>query len=137
MTLGHDLSCSLARLAQMQMGLEGESGRAQADFIGAEPDPLGLHAGAARQDHDHRLASALQFAALALGGQTRRLAALGRVFGPAMEKTPFAADFRAMTSVETAPRDFAEVMQRVALVDDFQNFIESYRARLTGETAGS
>ena len=52
-----------------------------------------------------------------------------------MAETPYAADFKAITSVENSPRDFAEVLQRVALVEDFQAFIESYRARLSGEAA--
>jgi len=73
--------------------------------------------------------------ALALGGNSTRLAALGQAFGPAMAETPYAADFKAITSVENSPRDFAEVLQRVALVEDFQAFIESYRARLSGEAA--
>lgn len=76
--------------------------------------------------------------ALALGKNSTRLAALGQAFGPAMATTPYAADFKAMTSVETTPRDFTDVLQRVALVDDFQAFMDSYRARLSGEasTAG-
>lgn len=76
--------------------------------------------------------------ALALGNKSTRLSALGQAFGPAMAQTPYAADFKAMTSVETTPRDFTDVLQRVALVDDFQAFIDSYRARLSGEatTAG-
>ena len=73
--------------------------------------------------------------ALALGGNSTRLNALGQAFGPAMAETPYAADFKAITSVENSPRDFAEVLQRVALVEDFQAFIESYRARLSGEAA--
>ena len=73
--------------------------------------------------------------ALALGGETARLARLGRSFGPAMEKTPYGADFKAITSVETAPRDFAQVLNRVALVDDFEAFMDSYRARLSGTGA--
>lgn len=70
--------------------------------------------------------------ALALGGESRRLAALGRTFGPAMEATLYGADFTAITSVETAPRDFAEVLERVSQVDDFMAFMDSYRARLSG-----
>ncbi len=70
--------------------------------------------------------------ALALGGETNRLSNLGVAFGPAMDKTPYAADFRAITSVDTAPRDFAEVLQRVAAVDEFEAFMDSYRARLSG-----
>lgn len=71
--------------------------------------------------------------ALALGGKSQRLAALGRTFGPAMEKTPYDADFKAITSVETAPRDFTDVLQRVSQVDEFQAFMDSYRARLSGK----
>ena len=76
--------------------------------------------------------------ALALGNNSTRLSALGKAFGPAMAVTPYAADFKAMTSVETTPRDFTDVLQRVALVDDFQAFMDSYRARLSGSasTAG-
>lgn len=70
--------------------------------------------------------------ALALGGETRRLEALGRTFGPAMAQTPYGADFKAITSVETPPRDFAEVLERVTQVEDFQAFMDSYRARLKG-----
>ncbi|MBO6785148.1 MAG: hypothetical protein JJ899_18015, partial [Alphaproteobacteria bacterium] len=70
--------------------------------------------------------------ALALGGETDRLAALRTTHGAAMEDTPFAADFRAITSVDTAPRDFADVLERVAAVDAFEAFMDSYRARLSG-----
>lgn len=70
--------------------------------------------------------------ALALAGENNRLAALGKTHGAAMAGTPFGADFRVLTAVESAPRDFAEVLKRVALVDDFQAFMESYRARLAG-----
>lgn len=73
--------------------------------------------------------------ALALAGNATRLAALGQAFGSAMAETPYAADFKAITSVESSPRDFAQVLERVALVDDFQAFIESYRARLSGAAA--
>lgn len=70
--------------------------------------------------------------ALALGGESRRLAALGRTFGPAMAKTPYSADFKAITSVDTPPRDFAQVLERVSQVEDFMAFMDSYRARLSG-----
>jgi tetratricopeptide (TPR) repeat protein len=81
--------------------------------------------------------------ALALAGESNRLTALALTYGAAMAETPFGADFRVLTAVETAPRDFAEVLKRVAKVDDFQAFMDSYRARLaeapdaSPETAGS
>lgn len=74
--------------------------------------------------------------ALALAGASNRLAALGQTYGSAMEKTPFGPDFRIITSVESAPRDFAEVLQRVAMVDEFQAFMDSYRSRLS-DTGGA
>lgn len=76
--------------------------------------------------------------ALALGKNSTRLGGLARAFGPAMAETPYAADFKAMTSVDTSPRDFTDVLERVALVDDFQAFMDSYRARLSSNatTAG-
>ncbi len=70
--------------------------------------------------------------ALALAGETNRLSALATTHGAAMANTAFGADFRILTAVESAPRDFAEVLKRVAKVDDFQAFMESYRARLAG-----
>jgi len=70
--------------------------------------------------------------AMALDGESNRLAALGETHGKAMKETPFGADFRVITAVESAPRDFAEVLKRVAMVDDFQAFMDSYRARLAG-----
>lgn len=70
--------------------------------------------------------------ALALAGESNRLSALATTHGAAMAGTPFGADFRVLTAVETAPRDFAEVLKRVAKVDDFQAFMDSYRARLAG-----
>lgn len=73
--------------------------------------------------------------ALALAGEPNRLAALETTHGAAMAETPFGADFRILTAVESAPRDLAEVLKRVAMVDDFQAFMESYRARLAGNEA--
>jgi hypothetical protein len=70
--------------------------------------------------------------ALALAGESNRLSALETTHGAVMAGTPFGADFRVLTSVQSAPRDFAEVLKRVARVDDFQTFMDSYRARLAG-----
>ncbi len=70
--------------------------------------------------------------ALALAGESNRLSALATTYGPVMAKTPFGPDFKVLTAVESAPRDFAEVLKRVAKVDEFQAFMDSYRARLAG-----
>lgn len=70
--------------------------------------------------------------ALALSGESNRLAALGQTHGAAMAQTPLGNDFKVITAVESAPRDFAEVLKRAATVDDFQTFMDNYRARLAG-----
>ncbi|CAN0248964.1 unnamed protein product, partial [Discosporangium mesarthrocarpum] len=71
-----------------------------------------------------------QAVALALAGDTARLATLRRNFGAAMEGTRLAADFRIIVSADRTARDFDDVMNRVATVDDFDAFMKAYRARL-------
>jgi hypothetical protein len=68
--------------------------------------------------------------ALALAGDQRRLSQVRRAYGPAMEGTPLAADFRIVAAADRTARDFDDVLQRIATVDDFDAFMKNYRARL-------
>ncbi len=67
--------------------------------------------------------------ALTLGSDTAGLATLRNNFGPAMDKTPDAAAFQILTRPESATGlpDRTALLARVAEVDLFQKFLESYR----------
>lgn len=71
--------------------------------------------------------------ALTLANDTSGLASLGNTFGKAMEKTPNAAVFRILTRPESATGlpDRTALLARVAEVDLFQKFLESYRGATT------
>lgn len=71
--------------------------------------------------------------ALALDGANDDLVMLNTEFAEAMSATPYAADFTAMTHVDGITRNVSDVLQRVAVVDDFKAFMESYRSRRDGE----
>ncbi|NKB48477.1 MAG: hypothetical protein GKS02_03820 [Alphaproteobacteria bacterium] len=68
--------------------------------------------------------------ALALNSDLPGLGALHRNFSSAMAATPFGADFQVIASVDSAAADFQDVLRRVSVADDFQAFMEGYRARL-------
>ncbi len=68
--------------------------------------------------------------ALNLAGDRRGLDTLRERFGPAMETTEFANDFRVIASKDTNSRELRNALSRVAAVDDFKAFIEAYRDRL-------
>ena len=68
--------------------------------------------------------------ALSLGGDRAALARLREDFGPAMQRTDFAYDFRVIAADDSDPADFNSALARVAAVDDFQAFLDNYRARL-------
>lgn len=54
-----------------------------------------------------------------------------------MDATPYGADFQVIASVDSGASDFQEVMRRVTVADDFQAFMEGYRARLAQSTTAS
>ena len=68
--------------------------------------------------------------ALALNRDLKKLATLHRGFSSAMAASPYGADFQVIASVDTGAGDFQEVLRRVSVADDFQAFMEGYRARL-------
>ncbi len=73
--------------------------------------------------------------ALLLDGQSEGLEQMRRDFGVAMLNTPYAIDFRIVTSSQGSPADIQAAVRRVASVDDFQDFIEQYRGRIAGGAA--
>jgi len=73
--------------------------------------------------------------AQALGGDVKGLAALHQKFAPAMAATPYGADFQVIASVDSGAADFQDVLRRVSVADDFQAFMEGYRARLAQSTS--
>ncbi len=75
--------------------------------------------------------------ALALGSNLEELVVLHRQFSAAMDATPYGADFQVIASVDSGASDFQEVMRRVTVADDFQAFMEGYRARLAQSTTAS
>ena len=68
--------------------------------------------------------------ALLLDGQTEALAQVRQELGVAMSSTPFAIDFRIVTSSQGTPADIQSAVRRVAAVDDFKAFMEQYRGRI-------
>ncbi|NNE82766.1 MAG: hypothetical protein HKN28_02230 [Alphaproteobacteria bacterium] len=68
--------------------------------------------------------------ALALSNDLPGMATLHRNFSSAMAATPFGADFQVIASVDSGAADFQDVLRRVSVADDFQAFMEGYRARL-------
>jgi hypothetical protein len=68
--------------------------------------------------------------ALALNNDLPGMATLYRNFSSAMAATPFGADFQVIASVDSGAADFQDVLRRVSVADDFQAFMEGYRARL-------
>jgi tetratricopeptide (TPR) repeat protein len=68
--------------------------------------------------------------ALALSDDLPGMATLYRNFSSAMAATPFGADFQVIASVDSGAADFQDVLRRVSVADDFQAFMEGYRARL-------
>ncbi len=75
--------------------------------------------------------------ALALNGDLPELATLHRRFSPAMAATPFGADFQVIASVDSGAADFQDVMRRISIADDFQAFMDGYRARLAQSATAS
>ena len=75
--------------------------------------------------------------ALALNGDLRELVTLHKRFSPAMAATPYGADFQVIASVDSGASDFQEVMRRITVADDFQAFMEGYRARLAQSQTAS
>ena len=73
--------------------------------------------------------------ALSLSGEGEILALMRQDFGVAMLSTPFAIDFRVVTSNQGSAADIRSAIQRVAAVDDFQAFMEQYRGRASGDAA--
>lgn len=68
--------------------------------------------------------------ALALNGDLQELASLHSQFSSAMAATPYGADFQVIASVDSGATDFQDVLRRISVADDFQAFMEGYRARL-------
>ena len=68
---------------------------------------------------------------LSLSGDHRALMVLRRDFGIAMQRSDFAYDFRVIAADDSSPVDFESALARVASVDDFQAFLDSYRARIS------
>ena len=75
--------------------------------------------------------------ALALNGDLPELATLHRRFSPAMAATPYGADFQVIASVDSGAADFQDVMRRISIADDFQAFMDGYRARLAQSATAS
>ena len=68
--------------------------------------------------------------ALALNRDLAGMAKLYGQFSLAMAATPFGADFQVIASVDSGAADFQDVLRRVSVADDFQAFMDGYRARL-------
>lgn len=75
--------------------------------------------------------------ALALNGDLPELATLHRRFSPSMAATPYGADFQVIASVDSGAADFQDVMRRISIADDFQAFMDGYRARLAQSATAS
>ncbi len=69
--------------------------------------------------------------ALALNSNHQELATLHSQYASAMAATPYGADFQVIASVDTGAADFQDVLRRVSVADDFQAFMDGYRARIT------
>ena len=72
-----------------------------------------------------------QAVALSLAERPAELRALGRTFGPAMETTSYASDFRVIAGEEPSERTLKAVLKKLAAVDDYQAFLANYRERVT------
>lgn len=75
--------------------------------------------------------------ALALVSDLPKMAILYRKFSSAMAATPFGADFQVIASVDSGAADFQDVLRRITVADDFQAFMEGYRARLAQSATGT
>jgi tetratricopeptide (TPR) repeat protein len=75
--------------------------------------------------------------ALALSGDLRELATLYQRFSPAMAATPYGTDFQVIASVDSGAADFQDVLRRISVADDFQAFMDGYRARLAQSATAS
>ncbi|MGE0254099.1 MAG: tetratricopeptide repeat protein [Alphaproteobacteria bacterium] len=67
--------------------------------------------------------------ALALAGDRYALSRLRDGWAKAMDATPLGPDFRVATLTDSAARDFADVMARLAEVDEFRAFLDASRQR--------
>ncbi len=126
-TLGDDLTPAADQL-RMEILWQAQDWKRVADVLqrlAGPPPGAGGSLGADRSSYALNLAIAL-----ALAGEHERLGQVRRDFGPAMTSSQYAHDFRFIASDETPTTDLDALLQRAAIVDDFQAFMASYRERL-------